>query len=191
MRSYERWTMPDFVAVPLDAVEPEAPSGPTPEEEAYARGYADGYQAGAEEAGQKVRSVCQVLEGVTESLRAVQAACASELEETLTTLALAIARQIVQREVTLDPTVVGDLVRRAAESVPLDATLDIRVHPADLAALGADPHLYGAGGRRLEVHWIGDGSLERGSYVIETPQRIIDGELDGVLKILYERLRDV
>ncbi|HEU4587370.1 MAG TPA: FliH/SctL family protein [Gemmatimonadales bacterium] len=191
MPSFERWAMPDIMREPVAEVLPPESPGPTPEDEAYARGYAEGYQAGVAEGEAKVRSACHALAGATQALHAVEAAYASEMEQTLTTLALAIARQIVQREVALDGSVIQDLVRRAAESVPAETSLEIRLHPADLAVFGTEPELYGAGGRKLQVRWLGDPTLERGSYVIETPQRVIDGELDAVLKIIYERLRDV
>jgi flagellar biosynthesis/type III secretory pathway protein FliH len=191
MSSFERWTMPEIVPGSIREVLPAAPAIPTPEDEAYARGYAEGYRTGLDEADRRVRTTCQALGGVMESLRAVQAAFAGEMEQTLTTLALALARQIVQRDVALDAAVVRDLVRRAVESIPLEVPLEIRLNPADLAALGTDLELYGAGGRRLDAHWSADAALERGSYVIETPHRVIDGELDAVLTHLYERLRDV
>jgi flagellar assembly protein FliH len=193
MSSFERWAMPEIGlrAAAVGALGAEAANAaPSPEELAYARGHAEGMEAGAGQAEAYVRSALQALAGAAQSLRAVQAAFASEMEQNLYVLALAVARQIVQREVAADATIIHDLVRRAAETLPLDAALEIRLNPADLAALGSDPDLYGAGGRRLEVHWVAEPSIERGGYMIETPQRVIDGELDAALKTLYERLRD-
>lgn len=181
--------MPD-VGTRRGATDLAPATGTSPLDEAYARGYAEGARAGASEAEERTRSAREALEGAARALRAAQAAFASEMEVNLTILGLAVARQFVQREVAADSTVVQDLVRRAVETTALDAPLEVRLNPSDLAALGPHPELYGQAGRRLEVVWVSDPSIERGGYVIETPHRFVDGRLDDVLQGFYDRLRN-
>jgi flagellar assembly protein FliH len=182
--------MPDLRLVPAGPDEPPAVTGPTPLEEAFARGLDEGHRAAAAEADRKLLGACQALAGAAESLQAVRAAFTSEAEESLYALATALAHQIVQRELATDPTIVRDLVRRAIEVLPLEGPLEIRLHPADLAALGPDLDLYAPGGRKLDLRWVAEPSIERGGYVIETSQRVVDGRIDPVLQAMYERLRD-
>lgn len=159
-------------------------------EEAYARGYEDGQQAGRVEAEAAIGPALEALGGAADALRAVQAALGTEAEEALMAMAVAVAREIVQRELRQDPAALRELIRRATTILPLEQTLEVRLHPEDLAVLAGDLELLAAGGRRLEVQWVPDATLDRGGYVIETPQRIVDANLDEQLQVYYRRLRD-
>lgn len=185
---FAAWPMPDLRIVATDPV--DGTGGPTPLEDAYASGVEEGRRAAAADAGRRILSACQALAGAAESLQAVRASFASEAEESLYALATALAHQIVQRELTTDPTIVRDLVRRTVEVLPLEGALEIRLNPADLAALGVETDLYAPGGRKLDLRWVPDPSIERGGYLIETSQRVVDGRIDPVLRAMYERLRD-
>ncbi len=187
---FAEWPVPDLRLMPVVSTAGESSAGPSPAEEAYAQGAEDGRRAASAEADRRILGACQALAGAAESLQAVRAAFASEAEESLYALATALAHQIVQRELTADPTIVRDLVRRAVEVLPLEGALEIRLNPADLAALGADTDLYAPGGRKLDLRWVPDASIDRGGYLIETSQRVVDGRIDPVLRAMYDRLRD-
>jgi flagellar assembly protein FliH len=159
-------------------------------EDAYARGLEEGRLSAGVDAERRIVGACQALAGAAESLQAVRAALAVEAEESLYALATALAHQIVQRELTTDPTIVRDLVRKAVDVLPLEGALEIRLNPADLAALGAETDLYAPGGRKLDLRWVSDPAIERGGYKIETSQRVVDGRIDPVLRAMYESLRD-
>jgi flagellar assembly protein FliH len=163
----------------------------TPEEEAYARGLLDGAAQARAELQDELLGSLQALGGATQSLQAVQAALAAEMEESLCTLSLAIAQRIIQREVTLDPNALLEMVRRAVGVLPPEPTLEIRLNPEDLIALEGNLDLHAAGGRAIDVQWVGDPELDRGGYVIESPQRVADGRLDLTLARILHRLRDV
>jgi hypothetical protein len=40
----------------------------------------------------------------------------------------------------------------------------------------------------MAVHWIADPSLDRGSFRLSSPERLVDGRADVALRSLYERL---
>jgi flagellar biosynthesis/type III secretory pathway protein FliH len=90
--------------------------------------------------------------------------------------------------VTHDPAIVQNLVRRAVHMLPTTTMIEIRAHPADLEAMTANLQITEADGRPLPVHWIADSVLERGDFLIATPERLIDGRADVALRSLYERL---
>jgi flagellar biosynthesis/type III secretory pathway protein FliH len=68
--------------------------------------------------------------------------------------------------------------------------LDVRLHPADLEALGSSLDHLTPQGRGLTLQWVPDPALERGSFVVESALRVVDGRTDVALRTLYERLGD-
>lgn len=179
------WPLPDLVRGP-EAVAAE----PTEAEVAWREGHAAGLREGLAAGEVPVRDALAALRGAAESLQAVQAAFVSALEEQLAALAVVVAQQLVQREIQSDPSIVRDLVRQAVELVPADGGIEVRLHPDDLASLQGQLDLYAASGQRIEIRWRADDSVERGGYLIDTPQRMVDGRVDPVLRALYERIRD-
>jgi flagellar assembly protein FliH len=188
---FTSWPVPELRLMTDRPSAPAEPAGPTPEEEAYSRGLEQGRRAAQEECDRRTLAARQALAGAAESLQAVRAAFASEAEESVYALATALAQQIVQREIASDPSIVRDLVRQAIQVLPLEGTLEIRLHPSDLSALGGELDLYAPGGRKLDLRWVAEPGIERGGYLIETPQRVVDGRIDPVLVAMYQRLRDV
>jgi flagellar biosynthesis/type III secretory pathway protein FliH len=184
------WAVPDLRLVLKQPTAEDGSIVASPADEAYARGVEDGRRTAGADAERRILGACQALAGAAESLQAVRAAFTIEAEESLYALATALAHQIVQRELATDPVIVRDLVRRAVEVLPLEGALEIRLNPADLVALGADTDLYAPGGRKLDLRWAPDPTIERGGYLIETSQRVVDGRIDPVLRAMYERLRD-
>ena len=184
------WPVPDLRLARAGWGSEDGSSAPSPTDEAYARGVEDGGRVAGADAERRILGACQALAGAAESLQAVRAAFTIEAEESLYALATALAHQIVERELAIDPVIVRDLVRRAVEVLPLEGALEIRLNPADLVALGAETELYAPGGRKLDLRWVPDPTIERGGYLIETSQRVVDGRIDPVLRAMYERLRD-
>ena len=132
----------------------------------------------------------QALTQVAEAFEASRAGFERDRERDLTGLALAVARRIVLREVTADPAIVRSLVTRALELLPLDRSFEVRLNPEDLGVLGTDLEGAVPPGIAPMIQWAGDPALERGSFVIESPLRVVDGRSDVALRALYDRLGD-
>ena len=81
-----------------------------------------------------------------------------------------------------------DLVHRGLELLPLDASMEVRLHPADLAQLEGELTRSSAHGEGSTIQCVEDPSLERGSFLLESPFRLIDGRVDHALSSFYERL---
>jgi len=155
---------------------------------AYVRGREEAALDERARAEERCATALQAVAAAAGHLEAIASEFASDRERDLQALAIAVARHIVQRELTLDPTHVADLVRRALELLPLDSTLDVRVHPEDLRTLGAAVAGVTPEGRHVRLQWLPDPAVERGGFLIETPQRIVDGRTDVALRALYDRL---
>jgi flagellar biosynthesis/type III secretory pathway protein FliH len=163
-----------------------ARSGPSDVERAWQEGYAEGARRGLQEAEALLGPAGEALRGVVERLRGAETSFAHDRVRHLETLAVAVARQLVQRELTADPALVRERVEKALELVPRDAALQIRMHPLDLDAVQSA--VGEADGGEVALEWIPDPGLDRGSFVLETPQRVVDGRADVALRALFERL---
>jgi flagellar biosynthesis/type III secretory pathway protein FliH len=94
----------------------------------------------------------------------------------------------MQRELDADPEVMRSLVERALIATPLSGQVTVRVHPADLAALGDVTTIRPPVGSSFELVWVADAALLRGGCVVETPASVIDGRVDEALLDLFEKL---
>jgi flagellar assembly protein FliH len=111
----------------------------------------------------------------------------SDVEANLCVLALAAARNIVQREIEIDPTILRDLVVRGLAAIKPDSPIEVRLHPTDLEAV--QPLLdESSRSADAEVHWVADPALERGGFFLDGPRRLVDGRLDEALRHLYQRM---
>jgi flagellar biosynthesis/type III secretory pathway protein FliH len=157
------------------------------EEKAFARGRAEASHAERERADARCRSALQAVSRVADHLEAIAGEFAQDRERDLQGLAVAVARHIVQHELTIAPERVGELVRRALALLPLDHSIEVRLNPEDLDALAASLEGLRPEGREVHVRWVADPSVPRGDFMAETPHRIVDGRTDVALRALYER----
>jgi flagellar biosynthesis/type III secretory pathway protein FliH len=180
------WSLPELE--PGDRLPDPGARARTEAEEAYERGLADGLREGTANAEDRIRPALEALARVAESLEAAGKETARDRERDLHGLALAVARKLVQREVTADPTLVRDLVGRALDMMPPDAPLEVRLGPDELSTIGPELARLHASGRPAPIQWVADPALERGDFLVESPLRIVDGRTDAALRSIYERL---
>lgn len=185
------WTPAEFdLRPPAPAIAAPAEPERDPVAEAYALGFTEGRQEGERAERARLRPTVRAAEEAIESINEREAKWTGAVEQNLVTLALAIARHIVDREVASDPSVVDKLVRRAIASFPVDQPVHVRVHPDDLAIITS---MRGEGPRDDDrpdtmLTWAGDARITRGGCVVEGRERIIDGRVDTALERVYRRL---
>ena len=176
----------------LDARSRADANGPaarwTEADEAYDRGFVEGLREGTARSEQRVHVALETLGRVGEYLHTAQSAFVRDRARDLHGLALAVAHKLIQREVTADPALLRELVDRALELVPLEPHLEVRLHPDDLSVLLGGPSAPEADGKGTAIKWLGDPTIERGGFLVESPLRIVDGRTDFALRSLYERL---
>jgi len=158
------------------------------EDEAYRRGQADALRAERERIDARCATALHAVGRVTEHLESIAEQFARDRESDLQAVAIAIARHLVQRELTMDPLRVGELLRQALELLPRDHAFEVRLHPDDLETLGESLARLEPEGRQVKLFWLSDLAIERGGFLIESPQRVVDGRTDVALRALYERL---
>lgn len=188
---FSLWPLPELHQAPVAVTAtPAAPAGPDAEQLAHQRGYEAGRAAAMEEANRTIKRAASLLVSTAEALDAARLGVVRELEDSVYMLSLAVARHLIQREVSADPTIIRDLVHRGLEAFPVGSRVEIHLHPDDLAALRGQVELPGSDGRAAEILWAADPAIERGGCTLETPHRVVDGRIDLALSELYHRMRD-
>jgi flagellar assembly protein FliH len=157
--------------------------------EAHARGFEEGRQLGEEGEAARLRNALAAAEAALEELREGEMRWTGSIEENVCALAVAVARQVIGRELVGDASSVVELVRQALAEFPVDQPIRIRVSPGDLAAMQSVQE----GGllaitRDRDARWLPDPLIGSGGCVVEGRERIVDGRVDTALERLYRRL---
>jgi len=98
----------------------------------YQQGYEEGLQRGYEENQQLLRNQAAELLSLMESLHEPFARLDEKVEQELVSLAMAVATQLVRRELKSDPGQVIAAVREAVAILPLSAQkITLHLHPED------------------------------------------------------------
>ncbi|MEI2719223.1 MAG: FliH/SctL family protein [Gemmatimonadales bacterium] len=182
------WQPPDLRTVSAPSVGGLPAAGPTVEEAAFQRGYAQGQ---ADYAEAREHELSHVVGGARAAVHALETAAdtlRSQLATTVHALAIAIARHLVERELTQSPIDVQKLVEKALTLAPTSGPVVVRLNPGDLAALQEIGGTAALATTALELRWTGDATISRGSCLVETAASVIDGRVDRALLDLYERL---
>ncbi len=159
-------------------------------------GHAAGRQAGAAAAEDECRRAIGAVQAEAAERSAGAAAQAVDLrrrlrqqmEADLVSLAVAVARRIVRRELTVDPEALMGIVKSAVERIAARELLAIRVAPPDaprVSARLAELHLPG----RVEV--IADSTLAWGSVLFETERGQHDASVDTQFEEIDRGLADL
>lgn len=167
-------------------------------EAGYADGYAEGYAAGLAQAARD--SEAEAIEHRRAAARLGQAAAALQdaatqlaqrdavtlaaIEADVLALALALAEEIVGRELRATDAPVLDALGRAARLVPDRGDVVVRVHPDDATVVTAAVAAHPAGWPG-EVQVLGDPAIEPGGCVLDVGECRIDVQVGAAI----ERLR--
>jgi|GEM_PF-481852 len=161
--------------------------------EGYEVGIRDGVVEGQQEASKRLSSLIAALEEALFEVRIAEEGRLSQIESNLAALAVAVARQIIGRELRGDAEAIADRVRHALVEFPIDQPLRIRLAPQDLSTIAS---LSQPGGEAIaiapgrDLRWIADPNLEPGSCIVEGTERVVDGRIDKALERIYRRLTD-
>ncbi len=159
---------------------------------AYLRGLNEGREQGEQGERARLRGAMMAAESALDDLRAGEARWLANLEENIAALSVAVAHQVVTREVSSTNDVVLGIVTRAVLEFGLDQPLSLRVNPGDLESLQSaergDGDAMVAVTKGREVRWVSDARIEPGGCVVEGRERIVDGRVDTGLERLYRRL---
>ncbi len=152
-------------------------------DEAYRRGFYEGEAAGRAAVDAAVQKLAQTVE----SLASARARARREAEDDLLRLALAIARRILHRELSVDPQAVAGLIRAALDKIQSQEIHRVRVHP-DLEQPVRQALERMAAGRNVQVAV--DRGREFGDVVFETARGSLDASVETQLQEIGRGLAD-
>lgn len=157
--------------------------------EGYEAGHREGWQAAEAEIRQRTSQLDSLLSALADPLAAINDAVERQLVE----LALAIARQVIHRELMQHPDEIVAVVREAVAALPAsERSVQIHVHPEDARLLREilaiddeqsywrlqeDAAIARGGCRVVSGYAEADARLE--SRIEEIATRLLDGESSG------------
>jgi flagellar assembly protein FliH len=150
--------------------------------EAFDQGLAEGREAGQREARAQVERLAGMFYDLAKPFDALD----EEVERELLTLAMALARQIVRRELKADPTQIIGIIREAIAALPVAAReVRVHLHPEDAAVVRQ--HLAPTESQRA---WtlVEDPVMARGGCQVTTTTSRIDARLETRLGAILSEL---
>ncbi len=168
------------------------------EQQAYCRGFGDGErkghelgeQAGLESAMQKLESLLTGGHKLLCELGDLHRQTCRDVEADLVQLALAVARKIVGRDVSLGPDVVTRIIRQALTRVEHAGRITIKLNPADLELLAdIKPQLLSGLPEAGRAAFEPDEGIARGGCLIETDGCEVDARIERQFQVVEEAFR--
>lgn len=154
--------------------------------ESYQRGFSEGRNVGQEQAVAELQPVMDRLSRSLADLATVRSRVRKTAESDLLKLAIAVARRVIHRELTLDPGSIEGLIRVALEKLESRELCRVRVHPDQepvirtlLARFSAAP-----------VELIPDPALQCGDVLFETSHGTLDGSIEAQLQEIERGFAD-
>jgi flagellar assembly protein FliH len=146
------------------------------ERDAFTKGYAQGERAGLEAGGKRAEAMLRRLAQTLEELSGLRDTMVRQTERELVQLSVAIARRILQREVSVDPELTAALAHIALERLGGASPATVRLHPDDYANVSAG-QITPLGGRQVEI--LADGTVARGGCLVESEFGFINASVDA------------
>jgi len=165
-------TLPLGSAAPAPAGVVHVPDLAALEHEAFSKGYAQGERAGAEASAARAEAMLGRLARTLDDLQSLRQDLIRRTEREVVELSLAIARKVLQREVSLDQDLLLAMARVALDRLGDMATASIRLHPDDYTGV-----LLGRGPSPVATHGVqivADAAVRRGGCVVQSEFGSID-----------------
>jgi flagellar assembly protein FliH len=172
---------------------------------AQSEGHSEGYRNGLKQAETEIAEKSQllademveqrlstVLPAVTQLLDEIVTArsqCQAEWESELVDLATGIARKLIRRTFEETPEAMTVIVQDAIQLAVGKTSLELRLNPGDLEALGDRVRVaVRESARGIDIQLLGDDNVSPGGCIVVTEHGEIDAQLDTMLTRISEEL---
>src|SRR5882724_1783119 len=155
--------------------------------EAYQTGYGEGEAAGKAQAEDDVRAAVQRLAESIAGVDEYRSRLHRQTEVDAVRLSVAIARRVLRRELTVDPSAIEGLVGAALQRLQSQETCRVKMHPDYITALSAAIERMGMSAK---VEVVADAAQEPGAAVFEMPRGNLDASIDSQLREIERGLVD-
>ena len=155
---------------------------------AYQEGFQNGQSAARQELAGQIEAMGTRLARTIEEMSGLRRRFRHEAEEDVVALALAIARRILHRELTIAPEALLGLLKAALEKIEVAEVHRVRVRPEDAAMV--QQHLEKIGlPQRVEL--IADPGLERGAVILDSTRGALDASVETQLAEIERGFADL
>ncbi|HEB86239.1 MAG TPA: flagellar assembly protein FliH [Gammaproteobacteria bacterium] len=201
--AYERWELPDVGEQTSNKIGSRLPTAAEIESiqkqaytEGHDRGYRDGYEKGVAKGEIDVRQKAETFQELIQTLDTPLDELDEQVIEQTAQLAMAVARQIIRRELHADPGQVVAVVRDALKALPVMARkIRVFLHPDDAVLVREVLSLHDDDDSQT-WRMIEDPLLDRGGCKINSENSTIDASVEMRLQRVItgimggERARD-
>jgi len=155
--------------------------------EARETGYSEGEAAGKAQGEDEVRSAVQRLADSITAVDEYRSRLYRQTEVDAVRLSVAIARRVLRRELTVDPSAIEGLVSAALQRLQSQETCRVKMHPDYIPSLSAAIERMGMSAK---VEVVADPAQEPGAAVFEMPRGNLDASIDSQLREIERGLVD-
>jgi flagellar assembly protein FliH len=155
------------------------------ERDAFAKGFAQGEKAGLEAAAKRGDAMLRRLTQTLDEMTTLRAQMIRDTEQQMVSLALAVARRVTHREVSLDRDLLIAIARVALDRLGEDAKISVHLNPDDFAATEAARTREWEG---TQVSVVADARVPRGGCRIESDFGALDAGIDAQIQELAHAL---
>ena len=155
---------------------------------AYQQGQSAAEQSANQRAMQVMEPTIASLGAILNELAGMRKRFRAEAEEDTIKLAIAIARRVLRRELSIDPDAILGLVKAAFQKLNARETHRLRVSQGDEATLRKHRALLDL---PAELEISGDASMTPGSAVFETARGELDASVDSQLAEIERGFTDI
>jgi len=145
-------------------------------EQLQQQAYAAGMQAGKEESVTEFASLAQALVSAAQNFQSELASIRESMQHETIGLSMAIARQVVMRELSTQPDAIGDILRQLLGDAEGRNVLAVRLHPEDAARLAALPMAEILTQAEIQIRH--DADLTPGGCIVETGFGKLDARVE-------------
>jgi flagellar assembly protein FliH len=169
-------------------------------EQAYQRGFSDGWEKSRIEGEnnwhelteKKLRPLLTSLQNMLYQLNSLRKATYQEIEEEVVELALAIARQVICQEITIDKEIVVCVAREALTKVEGPGEIKIKMNPSDLKFIQETRTQLSNMIENVDhVSLEAAENIQSGGCIIETDLGEIDARIEKQLQAVKESFKAV
>jgi flagellar assembly protein FliH len=148
------------------------------EREAYQRGFSEGKGVGREHAAAELQPVLDRLARTLAELSSLRSRIRKDAEGDLLKLAIAVARRVLHRELTLDPESLEGLIKVALDKLQSRELCRVRLHPDQEPAIRASLERFS---NSHKVELVPDPSMQCGDVLFETAHGALDASIESQL----------
>ncbi|WP_260291654.1 flagellar assembly protein FliH [Sedimenticola hydrogenitrophicus] len=149
-------------------------------------GFAYGHKEALEKGQQRIGQVLRNIESLMETLESPLQELDEQVERELVELVIAMVRQLVRREIKLEPSHIIGIVRESLSILPVSSrNIRVQLHPEDARLVR---EIYDMSDREQSWKMVEDPVLARGGCRVVTETSQIDATLESRLTAMIARI---